>query len=876
MLRAVNLKCEARINPLGMDEVCPRFSWQMESDEHPAMQIAYRIRVLREGSEQPVWDSGRVEGSSGVLIPYEGPAFSPRTRYFWDVRLWDDRGRESECSEKAWWETGLMEKGFEAGWITHPNQGDISVMQPCPMMRRIFKLDKKPVRARVYASALGVYTMKINGQPVGGEVLSPGFTSYRNRVQYQTWDVTELLQEGENVISAVLADGWYRGYLGGADTCRNDFGDRLALICQMNILAADGSETVVCSDEQWKTLEDGPIRYADHYMGVCYDARKEEVGWEETGYDDSRWLNAVPYEHRKDILTAQTSLPVRRIMRLKPQAVFTTPAGETVIDMGQNMVGWLKFTVRGEKGHTLTVRHGEVLDKDGNFYNANYRTAKSELIYTLRGDGEETFEPEHSFFGFRYLKLENWPCEVRLEDFEGVVVCSDMAVTSGFVCSDAAVNRLFENIQWGQRGNFVDIPTDCPQRDERVGWTGDCQAFARTACINMDSHTVLDKWLMDLRLDQAEDGGIPHIVPRIFSKPRNFGSSAWGDAATIVPWTLYQCYGDKRILERQYPSMRKWLEYIDSQSTDYVWDQGSHFGDWLGLDAQEGSLLGSTDKPLIGTAFSAYSTRLTMQAAEVLGYEEDVRELKALLDKVTEAYRKRFITPNGRMTVRTQTAHVLTLHFGLCEEKNRQGILRDLLAIIEERGGHLSTGFVGTPYLCLALTGAGAHEAAGSLLMKRDYPSWLYSVGKGATTMWEHWDGIKPDGSFWSETMNSFNHYAYGAIGEWMMRALAGIDLAEPAYGRLMLHPRPIGELEFVSAWQETPYGRVECGWRTEGTECAVECRVPAGTTAALILEHASADGIGGAEGIASVRQEGANTVLELGSGSYAFRWTRK
>ena len=502
MLRAVNLTCESRINPLGLDERQPRFSWQLESDERNTLQAGYELRVFRENESSPVWESGRAESEQSLFVPYEGGALLPRTRYFWQVRVWNQKGEASGWSEKAWWETGLMgAAGFEADWITQPHQGDIAKMQPCPMFRREFELTGRVVRARAYASALGIYSLAINGQPAGDAVLAPGYTSYKNRVQYQAYDVTGLLQEGGNAVSAVLADGWYRGFLGGGDKHRNAYGDRLALICQIHILTDDGRETVICSDGSWKVNEDGPFRRADFYMGVEYDARMEAESWDRPGFDDTAWLQAEKLDHPKEILTAQSSQPVRRIMKLKPESVFVTPKGETVIDMGQNMVGRLKFTVRGEAGQKVCVRHGEVLDKDGNFYNENYRSAKSEIIYTLKGAEKETFEPEHSFYGFRYVKLENWPCEVRAEDFEGVVICSDMALTSEFECPDARVNRLFENIRWGQRGNFVDIPTDCPQRDERVGWTGDCQAFARTACINMDSKLVLEKWLADLALD---------------------------------------------------------------------------------------------------------------------------------------------------------------------------------------------------------------------------------------------------------------------------------------------------------------------------------------------------------------------------------------
>ncbi len=877
MLQAINLTCESCINPLGLDEAKPRFSWQITSKEHSTLQSAYRIQVFREMDDKPCWDSGRISGRNSVLIPYGGPDLRPRTRYHWQVRVWDQKGRDSGFSERAWWETGLMKTtGFQAHWISQPNRGDIRKMQPVPMLRRAFELGGNVVRARVYASALGIYQMSVNGKPVSGDLLSPGWTSYSTRIQYQTWDVTELLKSGENVIAATVSDGWYRGYLVSKEN-RNVYGQRLGLIAQLHVLLDDGSERVICTDDQWKVHEDGPIRQADYYRGIHYDARLEMPGWDKPGFDDSAWPNAVLLRHTKSVLTAQQSQPVRRIMTLKPQKVITTPRGETLLDMGQNMVGWLKFTVRGEAGHQLAVHHGEVLDKDGNFYNENYRSATSEIVYTLKGGSDETFEPSHTFFGFRYVKLTDWPCEVRKEDFEGVVICSDMEITSGFECSDERVNQLFSNIQWGQRGNFVDVPTDCPQRDERLGWTGDCQIFARTACINMDSHRVLSKWLNDLASDQRADGAVPHIVPAAMD---GYGSAAWGDAATVVPWTLYQCYGDRRILERQYPSMRRWLDFIATQSDGYLWDGGWHFGDWLGLDAFDGSYVGATDKTLIATAFYAYSTRLTMQAAEVLGYEKDKLELSQLLKRIIRAYRREFITPNGRLAVRTQTAYVLTLYFDLAEEIDRPRMASELVQLIEERGGHLSTGFVGTPYLCLALTAAGAHDVAGQLLMKSDYPSWLYPITKGATTMWEHWDGIKPDGSFWSRDMNSYNHYGYGAIGEWMMRALAGIDMMKPAYGEIMLHPRPIEELSFVSAWQKTPYGRVRCEWRVEGKQHSVSCSIPTGTTAMLVLEQAELYQVtehdkmlSEAAGVVRAWQSDDDVMIELGSGKYQFKW---
>lgn len=879
MPEAVNLTCEYKVNPVGVDVERPRFSWQCVSEER-MIQGSYRLQVFKEGESAPIWDTGRVNRRDSVLVPYEGPALLPRSRYLWRVRIWDKRGRDGEYSAFAFFETGMMNRPFTARFIGLAHQGDISKMQSAPRLRREFDLGGRRIKqARLYATALGVYAMRLNGRDVSADVLSPGWTDYKRCVQYQTWDVTQLLNTGKNALCATLADGWYRGHLVSVKM-RNLFGDTLALLAELRIVFEDGSEELIVTDERWKTLSETPIRHADYYMGIEYDARMETPGWDEAGFDDSCWAAAEVLRNDMPVLRAQADHPVRRQAVIAPIALMTTPKGERVLDLGQNMVGWLRFRVKGPAGTRVSVSHAEVLDKDGNFYNENYRGAASQIGYTLSGNGWETFEPMLTFFGFRYVRLENWPCEIDMRDFAGIVISSDIAVTSGFGCSDERVNQLFHNIQWGQRGNFVDVPTDCPQRDERLGWTGDCQAFSRTACINMDSALMLSEWLKDLSFDQRQDGAVPYVVPHVLGE-NSFGGAAWGDAATVVPWTLYQCYDDKRVLENQYPSMRRWLKYIATQSENDLWVHGDQFGDWLGLDAHEGSYVGATDKTLIATAFYARSTYLTMRTAEVLGYEKDAIELRALLRRIVRAYRREFITPNGRLAVRTQTAYALTLHFDLAEEQDRARMVHELVELIDENGGHLTTGFVGTPYLCLALTEGGAHEAAGRLLLQSDYPSWLYSVTRGATTMWEHWDGVKPDGSFWSRDMNSFNHYAYGAIGEWMIRALAGIDLTEPGYRRLLIHPRPIEGLSFVSAWQKTPYGRVSCEWRIEEDGLhIVNCNIPCGTTAVAVLEQAElcqvTDGekrLSDSAGVVRAWQSEEDVMLELESGSYAFKW---
>ena len=882
MLKLSDLTVEYRKSPLGLDEPKPRFSWKLSATARDVMQAAYRIEVVRERDEKVVWDSGRVSSRQSVLVEYEGLPLESCTRYRWRVRVWDKSGRDVGYSQEAFWETGLMRpENWRAQWITQPDQGDITKMQPLPMFRKGFRLSGRVRKARLYASALGIYALFINGERVGEDLFAPGWTSYKTRIQYQTYDVTSMLAEGENCLGAIVADGWYRGYLAYKDQ-RNVFGDRLGLIAQLQISYEDGSTEVVVTDGSWKTTTEGPFRQADYYMGVHYDARMEIPGFMRPGFEDGLLKNAELLVHDVKLLTAQRDHPVRRQQILTPVQVIKTPKGETLLDMGQNMVGWIRFKVRGPEGHTVRITHGEVLDKDGNFYNDNYRLAVSEIQYTLKAGGEQSFEPDFSFFGFRYVKLENWPCEIKRHDFEGVVLHSDIEATAGFECSDERVNQLEHNILWGQKGNFVDVPTDCPQRDERLGWTGDAQIFARTACINMDSALMLSEWLKDLAADQREDGAVPHVVPQVLS-PESYGGAAWGDAAVIVPWVLYTCYGDVRVLRQQYESMRAWMEYVRDQCEDYLWTTGFQFGDWLGLDAKEGDYVGATDKAYIATAYYAYCASIMERVADVLGKELDAMRYKALHRNILRSFRREYVTPNGRLAVRTQTAHVLALYFDLVESEHRQRVMRDLVELLHERGDHLSTGFVGTPYLCLALTEGGAHDVAAKVFLQTDYPSWLYPVTKGATTMWEHWDGMKPDGSFWSRDMNSFNHYAYGAIGEWMVRAVAGLDLSSPGYATLLLHPRQTEGLNFASAWQKTPYGRARCGWRVGQGKMEVSCVVPGGATAMLVLEGAQLDEVresgrplAKAEGVGQALQSEGDVLVSLQSGQYVFTYPAK
>jgi alpha-L-rhamnosidase len=877
-----NLRCEYKIDPLGIDVAQPRLGWQLQSAQRGVVQAAYQVQVTRDG--KAVWDTGRVASSASVQVPYGGPALESSRRYTWRVRVWDAAGKASAWSAQASWEMGLLKPGdWTARWIQAAGDEPAKASQPAPMLRGAFAVKGAVRRARAYVTSLGLYELEINGKRVGDQLFTPGWTSYHHRLQYQTYDVAGHLRAGENAIGAMLGDGWYRGFLAWGDR-RNIYGDRLALLCQLRIEYADGRVETVGTDGTWKSAT-GPIRASDIYNGETYDARLERPGWSAPGYADTDWAPVLVVRPRERSLVAPAGPPVRRIEEVRPVKVLKTPAGETVFDMGQNMVGHVRLKVRGPAGTTVTLRHAEVLDKAGNFYTANLRAAKARVSYVLKGGADEVYEEHFSFQGFRYVAVEGWPGEPTLDSLTGVVVHSDMSVTGRFTTSSPLLNQLQHNIQWGQKGNFLDVPTDCPQRDERLGWTGDAQVFSRTAAFNMDVAGFFTKWLADVAADQNQEGSVPFVVPDVLSQEGKFagGSAAWADVATIIPWNVYLSYGDARLLERQYPSMKAWVEYMRRQAGEsQLWNTGFHFGDWLAFATTASDYPGATTgKDLIATAFYAHSTDLLQRAAAVLGKKEEAAEYAALLPKIKEAFRREFVTAAGRVGENTQTAYALALEFDLLPEELRAEAARRLAAEVKTRG-HLTTGFVGTPYLCHVLARFGHLDLAYELLNRQEYPSWLYPVKQGATTIWERWDGLKPDGSFQDAGMNSFNHYAYGAIGEWMYRVVAGleIDPREPAYKHVLAQPRPGGGLTSAEARLQTLYGEAASGWSLAGGKLTVSVTVPPnargtvrlpGATLAAVTENGRA--VASAPGVTRAVQDGEDVVVEVGSGRYQFEY---
>lgn len=679
-----------------------------------------------------------------------------------------------------------------------------------------FRCAAKAEKAILKITALGVYEAKLNGERVGDFILAPGWTSYLNRLQVQSYDVTDMLKT-ENSLEVTVGQGWRAiaskrdgsDFLGYRDT---------ALIAELTIVYADGTAESIVTDSSW-TARESKLRYTNIYDGDIYDAT----------FKAGSARHCICVDLEKDMLIPQEGEKIVEQERMPALQVIKTPAGETVIDFGQNMTGYVEFRIKGTPGVQATISHGETLDRDGNFYNANYRSADAQIKFICDGE-EHTYKSALTFFGFRYIRLENWPDEIKKENFTAVVVHSDIRRTGYFECSDETVNKLFKNIIWGQKSNFLDVPTDCPQRDERLGWTGDAQVFVRTASLNFDVERFFKKWLHDLAADQGRDGCVPHVVPNIFDDMG--GSSAWSDAAVICPWEIYRTYGDKKILEDQFDSMKAWIDWMRERSENGKRSGGFHFGDWLGLDSPEGSYKGATPEELIATAYYKYSTELFIKAAHALG--RDVAEYENIPAEAAAAFRREYME-NGRVKNATQTGCVLALCFDITDD--RAATATQLNELVKH-AGHLETGFVGTPYLLHALSDNGYAETAYDLLLRREYPSWLYPISKGATTVWEHWDGIKPDGTMWSTDMNSFNHYAYGAVADWMYGAAAGInsDPDRPGFEHIIFRPVTDRQLDFVKASIDTRRGTVASEWRRENGRIKYIFTVPEGCCASVII----------------------------------------
>lgn len=690
----------------------------------------------------------------------------------------------------------------------------------CPVFRRSFNVDGNVRSAALSVSSVGMYAAYINGKRVGNELFTPGFTQYEKRIQYQEYDVADMLN-GKNELCILCAEGWAVGAF-GYELMRNSFSDHISVIYSLEITYENGAKQLIVSDEN-TNVETSHIVFSQIYDGEIIDMTAEP---RRLGAAVRDTVNTALVPHQGEKVTEQEIL--------RPVSLITTPKGERVIDFGQNMSGYAVITASGPRGGKIRISHAEILDSDGNFYTDNLRSAKQQNTYILAGTGKETFKPVFSWQGFRYIRLDEFPSDdICLDDFRAAAVNSDIKRTGHFVCGNEKINRLYHNVIWGQKSNYIDIPTDCPQRDERLGWTGDAQVFARTAAINFDVEKFFEKWLADLALCQGENGEVYGIAPLIKANVPTKVSAAWGDASVICPWEIYLAYGSKKILENQFESMRGWVEYMHSAGDEeFLWLGGDHYGDWLAMDGDD--YIGATPQDYIASAFFAHSTELFIKAGKLLG--RDMSKYDELHSSIVAAFKNRFIGDDGLPCAKTQTAYVLALHFGLCG--SRQKTIDGLADMIRENGTRLTTGFVGTPYLLHALSDNGRRDIAYDLLFQEQFPSWLFSVNRGATTMWEHWDGMREDGSFWSTDMNSFNHYAYGAVFDWIFGSAAGIKVLEDGagYRHISVKPLPDKRMGFLNASIATRQGLLSSNWYIKDGTAYFEFEIPDGTTAEIEL----------------------------------------
>jgi alpha-L-rhamnosidase len=894
MMEIVNLRCEYMANPLGIGVKTPRFCWEIVSGIQDTFQTAYQIRAALGG--ELVWDSGKTPGENSVHVLYSGRPLQSGRRYDWQLTVWDNHN--NEAGNAAWFETGLLDPSdWTARWIVpqlppakrEPKAGLASMasgknkkalpvekrLNPCSILRREFVVTGDVKKVRVYATAHGCYSLEINGKRADDREFAPEFSDYRKILFYQTYDVTALLRRGENTIGAVLSDGWYCGRIGvTGDNCQ--YGDRHALLLEMVIEYTDGNITRIVSDEDFR-CSTGPIVYSDLFIGEKYDARIHPEEWrgvtvENYGYEQ---LQAFPGD------------PVRRVMEIRPRAVLKTPKGETLIDLGQNIAGRMKMRVQGKTGTEVTLEHSETLDEQGNFtMNILGRNKDQTVKYVLSGGETEIYEPCFTFHGFRYVRVTGYPGAVTKENFTGIVLGSDMTRTGGFECSDPLLNQLQSNIFWSQRANMISIPTDCPQR-ERAGWTGDIQVFAPTAGFNMDTSAFLERWLKSVRTEQFADGQIPMIVPYIDAYKQSVAkmfktgcSCGWGDACIIVPLALYRIYGDINVLRENYDMMKGWMRYIENRAynynppdlkmnplywtnrkkrehSKYLWNTKFHFGDWL-IPSKSGSgVMGMIQgayatKRMAASAYYAYSTGLMAEIAGILGSAADQKKYGDLNAKIKEAFAGAYISKKGRIKPNLQGAYVLALQFGLVPERLKNAALNRLVALIHANGKRLDTGFLSMPFLLDVLWDNGHKDLAYTILRQDKCPSWLYEIKNGATTIWESWKAITPEGKI---TNVSYNHYAFGCVGGWMYRKIGGLYPLEPGYKKILMRPEPDERLSSAKTSLHTVYGKAVCEWKREKDKFHVRVEIPCNTRALAVLP----DGVS----------------HEVGSGTYEFTCNR-
>lgn len=883
-LTVTDLRCEYKTDPLGIDVAAPRLSWRLESTQRNRRQLAYQLTVA--SGEQMLWDTGRVESDRSTHIRYAGKPLTSHQKCRWRVRVWDGDDEASAWSGEAGWTMGLLSPNdWQAEWIASPESAGgrkkkrpDPYLPPCVYFRQEF-VTARPIKwAVLYATALGLFEVRLNGHRVGEDYFTPGWTDYHRRVYYHTYDVTSFVRSGANALGAILAEGWYSGYVGvllqrvaGMPTGRDRYGDTPHLRVHLRLEYDDGTVAEIGTGAKWKTAT-GPHREADILMGESYDARREMPGWDQPRFDAAGWKGALV---RRDLkpetcVEAYPGVPVRAIQTLNGVRRSEPREGVHVFDLGQNFAGRVRLAVEGAAGRTIELRHAEMLHADGTLLTENLQAARATDRYTLKGGGREEWEPSFTYHGFRYVEVTGYPGTPPADAVTGVVLHSDTPLVGSFECSHPRINRLYQNIVWTQRANFFDIPTDCPQRDERLGWTGDAAAYIRSAAYNADVAVFFTKWLQDLEDSQRRTGAYPNYAPLLYQwKGKNVNSPAWADAGIICPYTLYRVYGDTRVIERHYESMKRYLAYQEAVSEGFLGpDEG--FGDWLSVGEK-------TRKDLIATAYWAENARMMAEMATVLGQQADAQSYHRLYEHIRAMFQRVFVYGDARLRGNSQTSYALAINLGLLPEEMVPQAGRNLAERIEAKGGHLSTGFVGLKHLLPALARAGQIETAYHLLTDTGFPSWGYSIENGATTIWERWDSWTKEKGFKNSKMNSFCHYALGSVCEWLFSGIAGIDALEPGYRRILIRPRPGGGLTYAQATYRSLPGRIAVRWEQQPGAFVLQVEIPANATARVHVPAGEGEvreyvqHVDSSEGVFFQGKKDGEWLFEVGSGAYQF-----
>lgn len=892
ILEVKNLQLEYQKNPQGIDVEKPRFSWILEGDGRNRSQLAYQIVVASDKQkldtgDWDIWDSGKVSSNATNQIAFSGKELTSNSDYFWKVRIWDESGNQSNWSDTANWSVGLLNfsewKGLfishDVGYDKTDKYGKL-YLPPARYVRKSFELNKKVKKAKVYATALGLYELRLNGEKVGDDYFAPGWTDYDKRVYYQTFDITDQIKQGENAIGAVIADGWYAGYVGYAllvrlDKVREFYGVNPAFMGQIEIEYEDGTTETIASDLSWKSSE-GPIREADILMGEVYDARLEQTGWDAPGFNDSHWSTPKLYTYPAGALDVHPGGLVKTIETLETKAITVPEKGKYIFDLGKNIAGMVRLKVQGKRGQKITIRYGEILMEDGTLQTENLRLARATDTYILKGEGIETWQPKFTYHGFQFVEVSGLTKKPDPDVITGLVMSSIETDKSTFSASNEMNNILYKNIQTTHKANYFEVPTDCPQRDERLGWTGDAQTFMRSGTYLANTAPFMTKYLVDLDDSQQWYGVYPNFAPFPYSRPDQY-SPAWMDAGIIMPHTMYKVYNDARILEYMYPGMEKFMDFQADASTDFIRPPGSaNWGDWLSVNEE-------TSKGYVAAAFYGYDAKLMIEMANALGKKEDVVKYTQLFENIKKAFAKKYLLADGLTTEDTQTTYALALYFDLypSEELAKKGAAR-VAQKIKENGYTFSTGFLGTKHIMPSLSKYGYHDLAYKLFQQTKYPSWGYSIDNGSTSIWERWNSYTKDkaqNSSINVAMNSFSHYAFGSVAEWMFMYAVGIDSEDYGYRNIIIKPAISKEMKFINGSYESINGPIASSWNWEGNSLTMNVTIPVNTKATIYVPTTSVASL--MEGNKAVAENSYISlidfkdnvaILEVGSGTYAFQ----